>query len=334
MRRWIARTALLAAGLVGGAGGVTAQQLTVDGNRILRDGQPFRIRGVAVGDPVLARADRPADDYRVLAEDWHVNAVRLSIHPHVWKHEDRSRVLAILDRDVEAARGRGLVVVLTWHSIGWPDGGYQIPTWPGARRDTYDSKLGLARDFWTAMARRYGDDGGIVFELWNEPANFDAEGKVQDYPGWPALRPAMQGLLDLIRRESGNVVLASGGRWTYDLRGIAEAPLRGENVGYAWHVYAGNDGNDPNKWADKLGGLDRVAPVVVTEWGFQRGADAHYKGTPEDFGRPFHREILRGHDLGWTAWVWHPAWGPPMLEDDWRTPNEFGGFVKGVLAGE
>lgn len=306
--------------------------LEVKGNQILRDGEPFRMRGVAVGDPLLGRRDRPTEDYEILARDWKANAIRISVHPHTWKRE-QAKAIELLDRDVHAARDAGLLVLITWHSIGWPDGGYQIPNWRGSIRDTYDSNFELAKSFWAEMARRYGKDGGVLFELWNEPANFDADGKTQDYPGWAKLRPFMQGLLDEIRRESRNVVVATGGHWAYDLRGIKDAPLNGENVAYSWHVYAGHDQNDPKQWLEKLDGLDQVVPVIATEWGFQRGADAHYKGGPDDFGVPFNR-LLDDHHLGWTAWIWHPQWGPPMLESDWRTPNEFGRFVKDRLAAE
>lgn len=306
--------------------------LSVQGNQILKNGRPFRIKGVAIGDPVLGRANRPTDDFKILADDWKANAVRISLHPFVWKHRDRAEVLHLLDRDVKAARNAGLVVLLTWHSIGWPDGHYQIPSWSGSPRDTYDSGFPLARDFWSEMARRYGSDGGIAFELWNEPANFDAQGKSLPYPGWNDLRPFMQQLLDLIRLSSQNLVLATGGQWAYDLRGIKDHPLKGSNVAYAWHVYAGHDQNNPALWAEKLDDLDKTAPVLATEWGFQRGADAHYNGRPDDFGLPWVRQILEPRQLGWIAWIWHPEWGPPMLEPDWRTPNEFGRFVKAQLA--
>jgi endoglucanase len=309
-------------------------RLTVEGNRLLWGGAPVQLKGVAVGDPVTARADRPIDDYKVLAVDWKAKAVRLSIHPFVWKHRPQLEVLSKLDRDVRAARDAGLIVLIDWHTIGWPDAGYQIPNWPGGDRDTYDSSMALARDFWSTVARKYANDGGIAFELWNEPASFDSNGKVIKDPGWAQLRPHLQELVDLIRKDSNNLIIGAGTHWTYDLRGIKDAPLEGENIAYAWHIYAGNDRNDPTKWAEHLDGLDQAAPVIVTEWGFQRGTDAHFKGSPEDFGNAFVKDFLNGRELSWTAWVWHPTWGPPMLESDWRTPNEFGQFVKQQLATE
>jgi len=62
----------------------------------------------------------------------------------------------------------------------------------------------------------------------------------------------------------------------------------------------------------------------VTEWGFQPESKEHYKGTAKDFGEPFVKEFLEEKGLHSTAWCWHAYWGPPMLKDDWRTPNEFG----------
>jgi len=150
---------------------------------------------------------------------------------------------------------------------------------------------------------------------------------------WLALRARYQELLAIIRARSNNLVLLGGNRWTYDLRQIKENPVAGRNIGYTWHVYAGQDNNDPAEWAEKLDNLDRIYPVIVTEWGFCRTCvGAHYQGTPEEFGRPFMRYFLNGRQMSWTAWVWHPNWGPAMLQSDWRTPTEFGRFVVSDLA--
>ena len=73
------------------------------------------------------------------------------------------------------------------------------------------------------------------------------------------------------------------------------------------------------------------APVVVSEWGFQPDTDKHYRGTADDFGRPFVKEFLEGRGLHSVAWCWHPDVGPPMLKFDWKTPTAYGAFVRDYL---
>jgi hypothetical protein len=305
-------------------------RLQVRGKDLLYDGEPIRLRGVAVGDPVLGRQGRPTSDYEFLAKDWKANVVRIGIHPGVWKNEPHQKVLVRLAEDVDAALKNKLFVIIDWHAIGWPDGYYQIPEW-GSEKDNYDSSFQLAKDFWATVAERYGKDGRVMFEFWNEPVF-----QKQDWaPGvgqkWTDFKPYMKELLNIVRQHGNNVVIVSSNRWSYWLKGVRKDLLEEKNVAYAWHIYAGHSKNNPKAWAEALDDLQTVAPVLVTEWGFQQGTKAHYRGGPEEFGKPLVQEFLEGKGLHSTAWCWHATWGPPMLQKDWRTPNEFGTFVRSYL---
>jgi hypothetical protein len=305
-------------------------RLEVRGKDLLYEDKPIRLRGVAVGDPAMGRQGRPTSDYDFLAKDWKANVIRLGIHPRVWKTEPHDKVLARLDQDVKAALKNDMFVIIDWHVIGWPDGYYEIPEW-GGDKDTYDSNFKLAKDFWSRMAEAYGKDGRVMFEFWNEPVFQKKDWDPKVGQKWSAFKPFMQELLDIVREHGDNIVIVSSNRWSYWLKGVRQDLLSGKNVAYAWHVYAGHSKNDPKAWDDALDDLQTVAPVLVTEWGFQTGAKAHYRGGPEEFGKPFVEKFLEGHGLHSTAWCWHPTWGPPMLKQDWRTPNEFGAFVRDYL---
>ena len=94
----------------------------VRGKDLLYDGKPIGLRGVSVGDPVRDRPGRPAADFKTIATDWKANVVRLGILPHTWKTVPHDRVLDRLGKDVEAALGEGLFVIINYAVIGWPDG--------------------------------------------------------------------------------------------------------------------------------------------------------------------------------------------------------------------
>jgi len=337
MRRALALTSCLvllpAPTVVPAAGPERSGRLEVHGKDLRFDGKPVRLRGLAVGDPIQSRQGRPtADDYRVIARDWKANVVRIAVHPLYWKTMEHAGVLNRLAEDVDAALANGLFVVIEYKAIGWPDGYHEVPTW-GGPEDLYDSDFKLAETFWDAAARRWGKDGRIMFELWNEPVFTKEDWRPEVGQKWPEFKPFLAKLLTIVRRQSENVVIVSSNRWSSFLKGLRADPLHGDNIAYAWHVYPNHSKNDPKQWADALDDLQTVAPVIVTEWGFERETKSHWKGNPDDFGRPFVRDFLEAKGLHSTAWCWHPVSGPAMLEKDWRTPNEFGAFVRDYLRG-
>jgi aryl-phospho-beta-D-glucosidase BglC (GH1 family) len=244
------------------------------------------------------------------------------------------KVLDTLAREINAALGDGMYVILDWHTIGWPNGYYEPieKDWTDDPPDLYDSNFDLAKNFWDAVSARFGSDGRIIFELWNEPVRTKKEEDEGIPPEWEQLRPYFAQLLKVIRAHSQNVVLATGNDWAYDLRGIREDLLPGANIAYSWHIYASTDEDDEAQWAVHLDELQTVAPVMVTEWGFQEHTDESFRGTAKSFGRKFVRDFLEGRHLHSTAWCWHPDWTPVMLETDWKTPTPMGRFVMEYLA--
>jgi hypothetical protein len=96
-------------------------------------------------------------------------------------------------------------------------------------------------------------------------------------------------------------------------------------------VFAGHEGNDPSRWTAALDGLHTVKPVVVTEWGFQPRAHAHYRGTAKTFGIKFRDRFLQGRGLHSTAWCWSASYGPSLFKRDWRTRTVWGDFAYDYL---
>jgi hypothetical protein len=127
------------------------------------------------------------------------------------------------------------------------------------------------------------------------------------------------------------VILATGNHWAFNLEGINDDPLDDPNTAYTWHVYAGHEGNDPGRWAAALDGLHETKPVVVTEWGFQPRARAHYRGTAKTFGIKFRDRFLQGRGLHSTARCWSRYHGPSLFKRDWRTRTTWSEFAYDYL---
>ena len=307
-----------------------SQRLEIAGNALLAGGKPIRLLGVAVGDPLFVRAKRSIDDFRVIANDWRANVVRISLHPSQWRN-DREASLIGLTRDITAARANGLWVILDWHAIGAPDGWYDKPgeDW-GLPEDVYKSSTATALEFWTEMAKIFGADPGVVFELWNEPT---VDPRVDESTGnfWAQLKPAWLKMIAAIRKHSEVIVLASGARFAHDLQQVKSNLIDDPRTAYAWHCYPNEDKGKAGRWHSSLDGLPKIKPVFVTEWGFCNSCGADLEATAASFGQVFMDSVLEPYRLHSTAWCYSPGASPQMLEQDDR-PTEFGAFVKHQIA--
>ncbi|UJW84813.1 cellulase family glycosylhydrolase [Devosia sp. SL43] len=304
-------------------------RIEIEGNRFAWNGAPLRLKGIAMGDPVYIRYGRSLDDYRVVAEYWAANCVRISVHPGHWRY-DATLMGQLLDADIAAARAQGLFVIVDWHAIGFP-GRYEPvppPEW-GLIADAYLSSIDDAKAFWRGMAERHGGDPAVIFELWNEPVG-DDQHWVSDGAWWSEFKPAWAAITAEIRAISDNIVLASGGRWAHDLTGAAADPLDDPRTAYAWHVYPNEDRHEPDRWFRSLGALAVHKPIVVTEWGFCPDCDGGLQGGIDDFAIPFTRDVLDVLGLSHTAWCYSPGAAPALLSPD-GSPSDYGQFVRDYL---
>lgn len=301
--------------------------VTVKGNKVLYNGKEVKLHGVAMGNPYLRRQKdhREENDYSIV-KSWNANVIRLSVHPGVYKKNERELKRA-LKAEVQAARSQGLIVIVDWHVIGFPNGSYM--EWPNGeyRGIYYESKMTTAEDFWIYMATEFRSDRGVIFEIWNEPVDYN-----NSKAAWKDLRPYLERLQQVIRsRGAQNTILASSLFWSYDMRGVRQNPLRGENIGYTWHVYPNKDGY--LTWDKALDGLPKEKPIFVTEWGYSTETKGdHYSLSKAKAYFPEKlKKYIVDNELHSTAWIWHANWEPSMLQDDWQTPTTFGRFVKTFL---
>ncbi|MFH1583219.1 MAG: glycoside hydrolase family 5 protein [Candidatus Falkowbacteria bacterium] len=297
--------------------------LSISGNKIFFNKEEVWLTGVAMGDP-HSRVEidrRTTADYEAVKKDWHANTVRLSIHPGVFKR-DLDDMKEILEDEVAAARAQGLYVIIDWHVIGMPNGWFKPSAYGEDHYYNYDSNFNTAKEFWEMMAVKYRGDRGVMFELWNEPAD-------QKTNEWENLRPYMERLYEIIRSQgASNVIIVPGVWWTYDLRGIKDNSISGENIAYNWHNYEAN--GRYLIWSQALDGLNEVYPIIVTEWGYETDPTSSYN-VKSDYPEKFKQFIL-DKGLHFTAWCWHAKWKPRMFQSDWETLSDYGEFIKSFLA--
>ncbi len=323
--------------------------LHVSGNRIVDpQGAEVRLRGVDIQDPfVLDHDDADEDgkpDHPVAEADtdfariasWGANAVRLMIYPGFVSHVGIDSYLErYVDRLVDLAGRHRMYAVIDYHPIGEPDRWDESATaadivWRYPTRvRVFDSDFGRATAFWNAVAARYGRRNHVLFEIWNEPAAENDERFT-----WAKWRPFGERLNRIVRERSGNIIIAPGPHYTSDLSDVPTSPYSDTNLAYSIHIYPGHVGAgvDPRpEWDRRFGFLTETYPIVVTEWGFKADGDEVTKGTVEGYGRPF-MEYMDARRLSWSACAYVADGSLAMWGRDWRTPTEYGAFVRESLA--
>ncbi len=303
----------------------------VSGNTVCTaDGQSHLFHGVNrpsleyshTGDHLTAR------DFLVMAS-WGANVVRMGLNQDFWlagSPQYDPNYASVVDSAVTWAEAAGMDVILDLH---WSDAGVL-----GSCTAT-DCQQKMADDnsllFWAQIAARYGNDGRVLFELYNEPHDvswdvWQSGGMVSD--GFHAA--GMQQLYDAVRAAgANNVVIVGGLDWAYDLSGVPDHRINGYNIAYATHPYNTSE-RQPATWDRSWGFLTATDPVLATEFG-----NLHDPSCSTDYAAAV-IQYADAHQAGWTAWGWYPGdCTYPALIDDWSgTPSpSLGVLIQTALLG-
>jgi hypothetical protein len=303
----------------------------VDGvNLVDPTGRPVLLRGVNRSG--LEYTEPPhwplitASEISHWTRDWNANILRIPFNQD-WVLRGRGPAnaedyLQQLDAIIDCAARNGAYTLL---DLQWLDA---------------DNPFGACRQFvaplpnpdspllWSTLARRYGANPAVMFDIFNEPHDralddpyplYRPDGSL--YPlGFSRVsmtewQPWAELLIDTIRADApGTVLFVSGVNWAYDLRGF---PLDRTGLVYSTHVYR-NKGVD---WYGAFGRLASYVPVFAGEFG---GGDADVA---------WGRELLDYFDeigIGWTAWSVSDF---PRLADNYWIPTAFGELVRERLTG-
>ena len=161
-------------------------QLLVVGSQIKNTyGEQVVLRGVAIQEPyALKNSPRighfDAEDYRILADDWGANIIRVPVYPLMWTR-DPQYMENYLDPLVEWGAEYGLYIFLGWHAHGNPVTGQEEVPHLSPDPELAESAL-------RAMVERYQDKPWVLYGTFNEPA----------YISWSDWRPVAEQLVDVV----------------------------------------------------------------------------------------------------------------------------------------
>ena len=254
-------------------------QVTVVDRHLLRDGQPW----VPHGFFQVAFAVPPGAFNTVLPDGQPINpvyqigysnyspteyvdmrragadSVRLAISqsaadPENTKYFNQQWLNTVIGA-IHAARAAGLSVIIAAQDESQGDEAKSVLPDDATQR------------FWREFAPIFGQDRGVLFELYNEPGEpQDVQPAPQQWQDWAA---AMNDTLALVRDLGAmNIIVADGLAYAQQLSGAPALNDPLNQVVYAAHPYPHDEaGQQPQAWNEKFGNFAQTEPVIITEWG-------------------------------------------------------------------
>ncbi|MGW7054010.1 glycoside hydrolase family 5 protein [Streptomyces sp. NPDC054887] len=243
-------------------------------------GQAVQLRGMSThGTQWYARCvtDGSLD---ALAGDWRADVLRVSTYVQEGGYEtDPQRFTALAQKFVDGAHRRGMYAVIDWHMLD-----------PGDP----DFNLARARTFFTAMAKKYKNHPGVLYEIANEPSGVS----------WPKIKAYAEKIIPVIRAQDPDAVVLVGTRaWSSfgvsegaDEQEVVRNPVNASNIMYTFHFYAASHRGE---YLDALNRASDRLPVFVTEFGTQ---DYAGEGANDFAQSQRFLDLMKRKKISWTNW--------------------------------
>ena len=223
-----------------GALRVSGAQL-VDGS-----GTPVQLRGISTHGIGWFPQYVNADCFGQLRREWNANVVRIALYTEEYNGYcsggDRTYLRNLVKGGIKYATDNDMYVIVDWHILH--DGN------PLTHVDE-------AKAFFQEIARQYGGQGNVIYEICNEPNGGCS---------WADIKRYASQVIPVIRQQDPDgIVIVGTPTWSQEVDKAAVDPLPYGNVAYALHFYATTHRDDLRNRMVRVvqGGL----PVFVSEFG-------------------------------------------------------------------
>ena len=315
--------------------------ITVQGNQLLRDGVPWTPRGVQIvglvapagalsGKYVAANQHFGLPELQAAIAD-HADVVRFQVSEFGLDPQGAlysSAYAQEVQSAVQTARSLGLAVIVSLQA--------EPPAGEPSRCPLPDAGAERA---WDVLAPMFAGDGGVMFELYNEPAvsatlagwiQWRAGGEIID-PGGSCQAVGMPSLIADIRTLAPqNVIIVPGlgGEQSLSGRLALSDPAHPGDPQLAYGIHYPSPTRGSAFWDKEFGNASATVPVIVTEW----DANSTTSCVPDAPGQArLLLDYLASKRIGIVGFAFDL---PGTIVTDWTyAPTTYGGFTCGEAGG-
>ena len=219
-------------------------QLQVKGTQLCdQQGNPVTLRGVSLSWHNWWPRFYNKKVMKTLKRDWHCTVVRaaMGVQPDETPEEgylqNPQLAMSCMTPVIESAIKQNVYVIIDWHS-----------------HHMYTQE---AKQFFGEMAKKYGRNPHIIYEIYNEP--------IEDT--WASMKRYATEVISEIRKyDPDNIILVGSPHWDQDIHLVADSPLEGfSNIMYTVHFYAATHGDDLRQRMESA--VKKGIPVFISECG-------------------------------------------------------------------
>lgn len=251
-------TVSLLVGLTGGvqaAGAATkfvdakAGPLHVEGTTLCdKNGKTVQLRGISTHG--LSWYPQYVNDkcFKELHDKWGVNVVRLAMYTEEYNGyctgdaQNRKELRALIKKGVKLAAKYNMYVIVDWHILS--DGNPK-------------SHKKAAKSFFKSMSKALKGYDNVLYEICNEPNGGTT---------WKEIKTYANEVISVIRENDEDAVIIVGTpTWSQDVDQAAASPIKGDNIMYALHFYAGTHKAELRQ--KMVAAIKAGLPIFVTEYG-------------------------------------------------------------------
>lgn len=256
-------------------------RLSVKGTNMTdKKGKPFQLKGISTHGLSWFPQYVNKDAFKTLRDEWGCNVVRLAMYTAEYNgyctgdDANREYLRNLVDDGVKYATDLDMYVIIDWHILS--DGN------PNVYREQ-------ARAYFTYMAKKYKNNGHVIYEICNEPNGNTT---------WNDVRSYAQPIINTIRKYDKKAIIIVGTpTWSQDVDIAAQNPLKGKNIMYTLHFYAATHGDGLRQKAQTA--MDKGLPLFVTEFGF---CDASGNGNIDKSQAKKWMQFLNKNKISYCMW--------------------------------
>ena len=262
-------------------------QLSLKGTDIVdQNGEKYQLRGMSSYFLNASSFFWNEAAVQTLAEDWGCNVLRIAVSTEGGGDgyvSDPDKYLTLTSKIIDLCVDQGIYVLLDWHIL--PDG-------------DPNEYIEQATDFFTRISALYKDCPNVIYELCNEPngKRFDDKDKEVDWK--KTVKPYAEKVIAAIRKnDPDNIIVVGTPHYSQDVDIASEDPIKGDNIMYTLHFYAGSHGQDLR---DKIIKANKNGcAVFVTEWGTTGDSGG---GTLFLEESTVWLDFLKENNISWVNW--------------------------------